>query len=93
MLNLLDIAKMNKFKFSLTDDEYWFEYSYSIKIMYVINLDDLDQIVEPTAIEKKTIDNIFFNGECLQLLDIKPNWMKISAQYFSKNIIKQKQKC
>lgn len=92
ILELLQKAKRNNYIFVLTGDESWFEYCYNFKRKWVLLNDKGDDFTRPTDIQKKTMITCFFNGNGLQLLDIKPQSVKINASYFVENIIKKLEK-
>lgn len=87
ILNYLQKAKKNNFIFILTGDECWFQYRYDPKRMWVFDFDERQDIISPSNIQKKTLLTIFFNADGVQLIDIKPNGVKIDAEYFKSIIL------
>lgn len=88
MLQILQQAEKRKYKFILTGDESWFEYYYGVKRMWLQCRDQREDIVNQT-IERKIMIILFFNGEGLQFLQIKPSGLKINAEYYLNNVIKK----
>lgn len=93
LLQQLDIASKNNFLFVLTGDESWFEFNYTPKRMWVLDSSFCDEIVAKSHFVKKIMVTIFFNGDGLQLLDIKPPGIKINGSYFLNNIIIPLENC
>ena len=89
ILKALEIARKNKFKFILTGDESWFEYAYAYQRMWVFQDDTYSYFTAPTDIQKKIMVTIFLNGDGLQFIDLKPQGVKINAEYFLHNIIQK----
>lgn len=89
ILNELKKAKKKNCKFILTGDESWFRYTYTINRMWVFNFEEVDEIVEKSLNDKKAMVTIFINGQGLQLIDIKPEKVKITSEYFIENILKK----
>lgn len=92
ILNELKKARKKKYKFILTGDESWFRYSYTVNRMWVIDFEEVDEIVEKSLNDKKTMVTIFINGQGLQLIDVKPEKVKITSEYFIENILKKIEK-
>lgn len=82
-------AKENGFKFILTGYESWFEYFYTIKQMWVINIEDCSDLESTFIYCKKLMLTIFVNCERLQLLDVKPKDVKIISNDFVLNVLKK----
>ena len=89
ILNELKKARKKKFKFILTGDESWFRYTYTVNRMWVMNFEEVDEIVEKSVNDKKTMVTIFINGQGRQLIDIKPEKVKITSEYFIESILKK----
>ena len=89
ILNELKKARKKKFKFILTGDESWFRYTYTVNRMWVMDFEEVDEILEKSLNYKKTMVTIFINGQGLQLIDVKPEKMKITSEYFIENILKK----
>ena len=60
--------------------------------MWVIDFEELDEIVEKSLNDKKTMIIIFINGQVLQFIDIKPEKVKITSEYFIENVLKKIEK-
>ena len=87
---LIPIIKQEEatgFEFLLTGDESWFIYRYQYKCKWVVDVDDLEERVEDTHFQKKTMFTIFLNGKGVQLIDVKPAWVNMDANYFINNIL------
>ena len=89
ILKQLEDARKNGFKFILTGDESWFEYTYVFQRMWIVQGDRQADLAAPTDIQKKTMVTIFVNGQGLQFIDVKPQGIKINAEYFLYNIIQK----
>lgn len=87
LLNHLIPARENGFQFIFTGDESWFNYVYSVQQMWVMNIEDRDDIIESSIIQKKIMLTIFVNGKSLQFLNVKPKDMKITSEYFIHNVL------
>lgn len=87
MLILLNRAKRDSFKFILTGDECWVNYSYSSTHMWALTIDDVYDIERTNNYQKKILITVFINGNGLVLLDIKPQTVKITGEYFLHNVI------
>ena len=87
MLVLLKRAKHDSFKYILTGDECWVNYTYTQTHMWALSTDDVDDIERTNQFQKKILVTIFINGNGLVLLDVKPKNLKITGQYFVNNVI------
>ena len=54
-----------------------------------LDFEEVDEIVEKSLNDKKTMVTIFINGQGLQLIDVKPEKVKITSEYFIENILKK----
>ena len=88
MLQILQKFEQNEFKFILKGDESWFEYYDGIKRIRLNSQDQRQDIVNQT-IERKIMIILFFNGEFLQFLQIKPSGLKINTECYLSNVIKK----
>lgn len=89
ILKQLEDARKNGFKFILAGDESWFEYTYVFQRMWIVQGDRQADLAAPTDTQKKTMVTIFVNGQGLQFIDVKPQGIKINAEYFLYNIIQK----
>ena len=88
LLEILNDCSANNYKYIITGDESYFEYYYSRERMWAFSKGDIDEKLEQSHFQRKTMFTIFFNGDGIQLIDMKPKGIRINADYFLNNIIK-----
>lgn len=88
----LQKAKKHNYAFILTGDECWFEYTYNYKQKWVLLDDNTNDFTRPSDIQKKTMITCFFNGNGLQIIDVKPKGVKINSSYFIDHVISKLEK-
>ena len=57
--------------------------------MLALTIDDVDNIERTNQFQKKILKTVFINGNSLILLDIMPQNVKITLEYFVHNVIKK----
>ena len=88
MLQKLNYLKKDHFQYIFTDDESWYQYYYDFERQWVLDSDKLNERVEKTNYEKKTMIIIFIGVNGLVLLKTKPVNQSINGEYYVKNILK-----
>lgn len=87
LLHNLSKEEATGYEFVLTGDESWFVHNYQQKEIWVMNGDNVPDRINDGHYTKKSMFTIFVNGKGLQIIDLKPEDVKITADYFIKNVL------
>ena len=88
MLQRLELLKHDHFQYIITGDESWFRFYYDHKRKWIMDIDEIDERIEPTNYDKKLMIIIFIGIKGLVLLTHKPAYQSINSNFFIENVLK-----
>lgn len=87
LLNNLRGEEATGYEFVLTGDESWVFCHYQQKKIWILKWEDVPIVHKNELFLKKSKIAIFVSGKGVQIIDLKPFDIKITGEYFLKNIL------
>ena len=87
LVQILEKSKENGFADIITGDESWFIYYYHYERKWVVDADNIPEIVIPSHFDRKTMVTIFIGIEGLVYRTVKPANKCWNSEYFINNIL------
>ena len=87
LLQILGKSKENGFVDIISGDESWFIYYYQHERKWMIDTDNIPEIVVPSRFDRKTMVTIFIGIEGLVFRTVKPANKCWNSEYFINNVL------